>query len=66
MVNSSSADPLPAEEVCPICGGVGFVQSNLPVDDPNFGKLQVCVCRQDEVEQAEKERLVREAMKKFS
>lgn len=35
------------------------MQSNLPVDDPNFGKLQVCVCRQDEVEQAEKERLVR-------
>lgn len=59
MVSSSNADPKSAREVCPICGGVGFVQSDYPVDDPNFGKLQVCVCKQQEVDQAEKDRLVR-------
>ncbi len=27
---------------CPICGGIGYVRLDLPVHDPNFGKIQRC------------------------
>lgn len=27
---------------CPICGGIGYVRFDLPVHDPNFGKIQRC------------------------
>ncbi len=31
-------------EVCPICHGTGFVQRDLPIGDPDFGKAAPCVC----------------------
>ncbi len=49
---SSSIEPpvkpasLLGDPNCPICGGVGFVRQDLPVGHPDFGRLQVCVCRQ--------------------
>lgn len=27
---------------CPICGGIGYVRDNVPIDAPNFGKLRRC------------------------
>ena len=36
------------EPVCPICGGVGFVAADVPVDHPDFGKAIPCTCRQAE------------------
>jgi DNA replication protein DnaC len=44
---------------CPICGGVGFVRQDLPVSHPDFGKLQVCVCRQKSLIQSTQQRLFR-------
>jgi DNA replication protein DnaC len=36
---------------CPICGGLGFVREDVPVDHPNFGRLFPCRCRLAQVEQ---------------
>lgn len=44
-------------EVCPICGGVGYLRRDLPVGDPNFGKLVPCICRQNETNLAARYRL---------
>ncbi|MEJ2733661.1 MAG: ATP-binding protein [Anaerolineae bacterium] len=30
---------------CPVCGGLGFVRVNVPVDHPDFGKLFPCECK---------------------
>ena len=43
--------------VCPICGGVGFIRLDLPVTDPNFGKLQPCSCKKEQIAQAASHRL---------
>ena len=34
---------------CPHCGGLGYLRTDVPVDDPDFGKVLVCVCRQAQV-----------------
>ena len=36
---------------CPHCGGLGYLRVDVPVDDPDFGKVRVCVCRQAQVSQ---------------
>ena len=33
-----------AEEVCPICQGIGYLRADVPVDHPDFGKLVPCTC----------------------
>ena len=33
------------DEVCPICGGVGFVRYDVPLGHPHFGKAVACACR---------------------
>jgi DNA replication protein DnaC len=38
---------------------VGFLRQDLPVSHPNFGKLQVCVCRQQSIIQSTQQRLFR-------
>jgi DNA replication protein DnaC len=42
---------------CPICNGIGFIRKDVPVDDPEFGKLQVCACRKTSIARANHERL---------
>ncbi|HEX6035423.1 MAG TPA: ATP-binding protein [Anaerolineales bacterium] len=42
---------------CPHCGGVGYLRSDVPVGHPNFGRLEICVCRQRDVSQQVRERL---------
>jgi len=46
-----------AAEICPICGGVGYIRQDLPVGDPDFGKLQLCVCQQQKANQSAHVRL---------
>jgi DNA replication protein DnaC len=43
--------------VCPICGGVGYVHLDLPIGDPNFGKLQLCECRKKDALQSSIQRI---------
>lgn len=58
MPTSSSIEPISqTEPVCPICGGLGWLRQDLPITDPNFGKLVRCVCKQKEVTQAAQRRL---------
>ncbi len=47
MVNSSNV-----ETVCPICGGVGFLRREVPVDHPDFGRAVPCECKLRETQQA--------------
>lgn len=49
----------PGDPNCPICGGVGFVRKDVPVGHPDFGRVDVCSCRQREVVQYAHQRLYR-------
>jgi DNA replication protein DnaC len=42
---------------CPICKGIGFFSRDLPVGHPDFGKVQVCECRKDQVTASFRNRL---------
>jgi DNA replication protein DnaC len=42
---------------CPLCGGLGYLRVDLPVEHPDFGKLQVCTCRHGEVSRQVRQRL---------
>ncbi|MFN8530996.1 MAG: ATP-binding protein [Anaerolineae bacterium] len=35
-------DALGDDSICPVCGGLGYVRYNLPVEHPDFGKLFPC------------------------
>jgi len=42
---------LPGDPDCPICQGVGYYRLDVPLDHPDFGKMQICTCRQGQVSQ---------------
>lgn len=42
---------LPGDPNCLICKGVGYFRLDLPLGHPDFGKLQICTCRQGQVSQ---------------
>lgn len=42
---------------CPVCGGLGYIRSDAKLGEPNFGKLTICACRQQEVTRLNRERL---------
>jgi DNA replication protein DnaC len=44
---------------CEICGGIGWIHQDLPITHPNFGKMEVCICRQSKVARQSQERLFR-------
>lgn len=48
---------LPGDPECPYCGGLGYLREDLPVGHPDFGKLEICSCRQAQVSQEVRERL---------
>ena len=56
-MQAGRANELPGDPNCPICEGVGYLRTDLPIDHPDFGKLDLCVCRQGQVEQAIRQRL---------
>ncbi len=55
-INAKDMNKSP-EEVCPNCGGLGYVRRDLPIDDPNFGLLEVCECQKLEVQKSSLQRL---------
>lgn len=40
-----------------MCGGIGYVRLEVPVGHPDFGRLQVCTCRQSQVSRQIRQRL---------
>ncbi|MEW6718078.1 MAG: ATP-binding protein [Chloroflexota bacterium] len=42
---------------CSHCGGLGYIRIEAPVGHPDFGKLQLCMCRQEEVSQTMRRKL---------
>ena len=44
-------------DVCPLCGGVGFVVPNLPTNHPGFGRVVPCDCRKSLTEQHKNQQL---------
>ena len=44
---------------CPLCHGVGYIRKDVPITDPDFGKIQICSCRLQDVKTAERSRLFR-------
>ena len=57
--NDERVLPLVGKPDCPICHGIGFVRHDLPVGDPDFGKISVCVCRQEAIDQTSHHNLYR-------
>src|SRR5262245_37047727 len=43
--------------VCEICGGLGFVTRDVPIDHPDFGKAFPCQCRVKEIQDKRLKRL---------
>jgi DNA replication protein DnaC len=54
---ASTANDLPGDPNCPYCHGLGYLRADVPIGDPAFGKLQVCVCRRGRVASAVRDRL---------
>lgn len=42
---------------CPRCHGLGFVGKDVPIDDPDFGKMEICTCRLAEVIASQRDEL---------
>jgi DNA replication protein DnaC len=42
---------------CPHCQGIGYLRIDRNLGDPDFGRVQVCVCRQIDVEEQMRQRL---------
>jgi len=47
----------PGDPNCPICHGIGFVGVDVPIEDPRYGKSEICVCRQKQVQAQKQESL---------
>ena len=54
---SAQNNDLPGDPNCPHCGGVGYLRVDVPVGHPDFGKLEICVCRRANITDAVRERL---------
>jgi DNA replication protein DnaC len=56
---SSNVNPSPTlgDPNCPYCHGLGYLRREAELGSPDFGKLDVCVCRQSQVAQTVRERL---------
>ena len=45
---------MPGDPNCPHCHGVGYVRDDVPLGHANFGKIFVCSCRLEEIQEAQK------------
>jgi DNA replication protein DnaC len=45
------------KDVCPICGGIGYVRHDRSIDDPDFGILEVCECQRAKKQKESTQRL---------
>jgi len=48
---------MPGDPNCPICGGIGYLRYDVPIDHPDFGKIVPCSCRAEEITQSARSRL---------
>ena len=48
---------LAGDPTCPHCHGLGYLRRDLPIGHPDFGKLQICSCRQGQVSKQIHQRL---------
>ncbi|MBK5109091.1 MAG: hypothetical protein JJE12_13215, partial [Anaerolineales bacterium] len=48
---------LAGDPECPHCGGLGYLRADVPVGDPDFGKIVTCTCRHAQVSQQVHRRL---------
>lgn len=60
--SSGAASPAPGPDLlgdpnCPFCHGLGYLRRDLPLGHPDFGKLELCSCRQADVRARIRERL---------
>src|SRR5512135_743772 len=58
--NSSTAEAASdtlGDPNCPYCHGVGYLRSDVPVGHPDFGRLEVCVCRRAKITSTVRQRL---------
>jgi DNA replication protein DnaC len=53
----TSSTDLAGDPNCPHCGGLGYLRADVPMGHPNFGRLEVCVCRRRDVGEQVRERL---------
>lgn len=54
---TSSTDKGAGDPHCEYCKGLGYIRKDVNISDPDFGKLQICVCRQNEVSSRDQSRL---------
>ena len=47
--NSSITEQSVGDPNCPHCSGLGYVRSDHHVGHPEFGKLLICICREEEI-----------------
>jgi len=51
------ANDLLGDPSCPYCGGLGYLRTDFPVGHPNFGKVEICSCRDKQISQHVRQRL---------
>ena len=56
-IQQDTVEKLVEQKVCPLCGGLGFLRRDLPVEHPDFGKLAPCACQLSQVEAQHAEKL---------
>jgi DNA replication protein DnaC len=44
-----SSSNLAGDINCPYCHGLGYLRRDLPIGHPDFGRLQICSCRQGQI-----------------
>ncbi len=56
-VEQSTQLDLLGDPNCPHCGGLGYLRADAPLGHPDFGKVQICTCRQAQISKAVHQRL---------
>lgn len=51
--------PEPRTPACSICQDLGFVRKDVPIHHPDFGRVDVCVCKKEDARQAELRKMYR-------
>jgi len=53
----SNSETLLGDPDCPLCHGLGYLRSDVPLGHPDFGKLEICTCRHKQIAQQVSQRL---------
>ncbi len=57
QIQAQARNGLLGDPDCKICGGIGYIRLDLPLGHPDFGKVQICPCRNNQVTQQIRKRL---------